>query len=152
MNQISATAWSAAVLNSLRRGRSKGSLVCHAGLCGDEGKSFLLEPLLSVYGSRHVFLTPPKSSFPLLGLPGAKVVLLDDWHFNDDVISYALQLLWFEGKSFIVARPQNQHSGHVQYTADAPIFISTLEADITQLKRGLQQGDVDMVPGEAGQA
>jgi hypothetical protein len=144
-NSIPVSEWRHAILESLRNGRSKGSLVCHAGLVGDEGKSFLLQPLIVIYGMDAVFLTPPKSAFPLMGLGGARLALLDDWRFNDDVIPYALQLLWFEGKPFTIARPQNQHSGHTRYTGDAPVFITTLEADITQLKRGLQSGDVEMM-------
>lgn len=144
-NKISKADWCAAVLRSLRDGRSKGTLVCHAGLIGDEGKSFLLEPLLTIFGKHKVFGTPPKSAFPLMALGGARLALLDDWRFNDDIIPYNLQLLWFEGKQFQIARPQNQHSGHTFYDDDAPVFITTLESDIKQLKSGLQRGDVEMM-------
>lgn len=46
----------------------------------------------------------------------------------------------------MIARPQNQHSGHLKYSKDDPIFITTLEADIMSLKgKRLQQGDIDMM-------
>ena len=144
-NGIGCSDWCGAMLLSLSQGRAKGSLVCHAGKEGDEGKSFLLQPLLAVYGPDAVFVTPPRSAFPLLGLETCRLALLDDWRFNEDLVSYNIQLLWFEGKSFVIARPQNQHSGHLRYVSDAPVFITTLESDITTLKVGLQQGDLDMM-------
>ena len=45
-----------------------------------------------------------KSAFPRLGLEKA---WLDDWRFNEDIVPWALQLLWFEGACFIIGRPQN---------------------------------------------
>jgi hypothetical protein len=50
-NEIPRADWCKAVYQSLAQGRTKGNLVCHAGLEGDEGKSFLLQPLLSVFGT-----------------------------------------------------------------------------------------------------
>jgi len=144
-NGIPAQEWATAMLHSLRRGREKGSLITHAGREGDEGKSFLLAPLRTVYGGENVFESPPRSGFPLLGLERARIVVLDDWRFKEDVIPYNLQLLWFEGKPFIISRPQNQHSGHLRYEGDAPVFITTLESDLVALKEGLQAGDIQMM-------
>ena len=92
------------------------------------GKSFLLRPLPLVYGEEGVFVTPPKSAFPLLGFEKARLVWLDDWRFNEDLVSWALQLLWFEGAS-----------------KQDPIFVTTLQADLHALKGILKQGDVDMM-------
>jgi len=97
------------MLNSMRDGRAtKGTLVCHAGKEGNEGKSFLLQPLISVFGEDLVFGSPPKNAFPLMGLESHRLVLLDDWRFNESILSFNVQLLWFEGKSIVIARPQNQ--------------------------------------------
>ena len=137
--------WCKAVTDSLLAGRLKGNLVCHAGFEGNEGKSFLFRPLPLVFGEDNVFVTPPKSAFPLLGLEKARVVWLDDWRFNEDIVSWAVQLLWFEGAGFVIARPQNLFSGHLRYTKDDPIFITTLQADLHALKGKLKQGDVDMM-------
>ena len=137
--------WCIAVTQALASGRSKGNLVTHAGFEGNEGKSFLSRPLPLVYGEENVFVTPPKSAFPLLGLEKARLVWLDDWRFNEDLISWALQLLWFEGASFIIGRPQNLYAGHLRYTKDDPVFLTTLQADLHSLKGKLKQGDVDMM-------
>ena len=145
LNGLNANEWRAAVLFSLEHGRSKGTVVCHAGLEGNEGKSFLLAPLPLVYGPEKVFATPSKGSFPLLGLEQCRLALLDDWRFGDDVISYNVQLLWFEGKSVMIARPQNSFAGHYRYSRGDPVFLTTLEADLHQTRAKVQQGDVAMM-------
>ena len=145
-NGLDQDGWVRAVLYSLKNGRHKGHLLCHAGHKGNEGKSFLLEPLEALFGEEAVFTSPPKGGFPLLGLERCRAALLDDWRFNEDIISYNLQLLWFEGKPIVIARPQNHFSGHLRYNGDSPIFITTLLSDITSLKgKKLQGGDVEMM-------
>lgn len=145
-NGISQVEWVGAVLHSLKHGRSKGSLVCHAGLHGNEGKSFMFGPLPLVFGDDNVFALTSKSGFPLLNLERSKLTLLDDWRFNEDLIGYPLQLLWFEGKPFVIVRPQNHHTGHLKYTKNDPVFITTLESDITSLERKkIAKGDIDMM-------
>lgn len=146
-NDIDQTEWRQAVLKALADGRAKGNLVCHAGKEGNEGKSFLLKPFLLIFGEDGVFVAPPKNAFPLMGLERARLVLLDDWRFNEDIVSYAVQLLWFEGAPFVIARPQNQFTGHVRYSKDDPVFLTTLLDDLTSLKgkRFLKQGDVEMM-------
>ena len=144
LNGIDPDTWRRAMLEALREGRSKGNIVCHVGIGGNEGKSVLLAPLMLVFGDDFVFLTPPASGFPLLGMEKAKIVLLDDWRFNEDILSYNLQLLWFEGKPFVIARPQNTFSGHLRYKKDAPIFISTLEADLLSVKKQAAQSAVTL--------
>lgn len=137
--------WCSDVLRSLEHGRKKGTLICHAGQGGNEGKSFLFGPLSAVFGADAVFLSPTSASFPLLGLDAGRVVLLDDWRFNERILSYNMQLLWFEGKPIVIARPQNQFTGHLRYDKDAPIFISTLASDIVAIPDGLKRGDVEMM-------
>ena len=145
-NGINEATWQDAVLYSLEHGRSKGHLVCHAGLDANEGKSWMLEPLEAVFGGPAVFSTPAKGGFPLLGLEDCRVVVLDDWRFNQDVLGYPLQLLWFEGKAIVIARPQNAYAGHLRYTGDAPIFITTLRSDIAHMSgKGILSGDVSMM-------
>lgn len=144
-NGLDREAWAAAVLSALENGRRKGNVVCHAGIEGDEGKSFLLQPLIPVFGSDKVFGTPSKSAFPMIELPSARIALLDDWRFNEEVIPFNVQLLWLEGKPFWINRPQNQHAGHLNYTDDAPVFVTTLASDISRVKPGLQPGDIDML-------
>ena len=51
--------------------------------------------LVDVFGVSHVFLTPHQKNFPLMGLPGKKVAFLDEWRFNDAIVSYPEQMQWF---------------------------------------------------------
>ena len=53
--------------------------------------------------------------------------------------------LRYEGAPLIIARPQNEHSGHLKYAKDDPVFITTLEADLLAAKRGVKDGDVKMM-------
>lgn len=63
----------------------------------------------------RVFLAPPSTSaFPLMGLEKARMALLDDWRFNEDVILNSLQLLCFKVAHFSTSRPQNQFSGDLK--------------------------------------
>ena len=146
-NGLNEDEWRRAVLTALVDGRCKGNLICHAGLEGNEGKSFLLKPLLLIFGEEGVFVAPPKSAFPLIGLEKARLALLDDWRFNEDIVPYAVQLLWFEGAPFVIARPQNVYTGHLRYSKEDPVFLTTLLEDLTSLKgkRFLKKGDVDMM-------
>ena len=57
-------------------------------------KSFMFGPLEKIFGEDEVF-TPVKGSVPLVGLDRCRVVLLNDWRFNEDIVSYNVQLLWF---------------------------------------------------------
>ena len=51
-----------------------------------------------------------------------------------------------QGKPIIIARPQNHHAGHLKYNKEDPIFITTLEADITKLQgKKMQEGDIEMM-------
>jgi len=83
--------------------------------------------------------------FLLVGLHESCLVLSDDWRFEESVLSKNVQLFWFEGKSVITARPQNQHTGHLQHSGEEPIFITTLEADLLKVPSCLLPGDVAMM-------
>ena len=106
------------------------------GRFGGEGKSFWLSPLRSVYGVEHVQATPQPGNFPLLGLERKKVVLLDDWSFDAEVLPLPTQLLWYEGKPFPLSRPQNSanYTGHILYQGSAPIFVTCKEKDLGPLQ------------------
>ncbi|CAJ1352738.1 unnamed protein product, partial [Effrenium voratum] len=70
------------VLRLLRDGRREDvPVMVLMGRFGGEGKSFLLSHLRSMF--EHVQATPQRGSFPLLGLEKKKVVLMDDWCFDN---------------------------------------------------------------------
>jgi hypothetical protein len=135
-NSIDVQALCSDILAALQQGRSATTpVIVLAGTRGGEGKSVLLKALLSVFGANHVFLTPDRQNFALLGLPGKKVAFLDEWRFNDAIISFPAQMQWFEGSHLTVSRPQNIPglSGHLTYEGTAPIFVTTKVADLQKL-------------------
>ena len=96
-NGIPVSEWRKAMLDAMQKGRKKGYIVTHVGVKGTEGKSFLFKPLYKVFGSEYLFISPASGNFPLTGPPSldqARATLLDDWRFNEAIISYNLQLLW----------------------------------------------------------
>ena len=96
------------------------------GKTGGEGKSFLLAPLRTVFGREFVQESPQRGSFALLGLETKRVAILDEWEFNrTEPIPLSVQLLWFEGKPFLISRPQTSYIGHLLYQGSAPVFITT---------------------------
>ena len=89
-----------------------------------------------------MFLTPEQPNFALLGLPGKKVIFLDEWRFNNAIISFQAQMQLFDGSHMTVSRPQNVQgrTGHLTYAGTAPIFATTKIADLNALAK-LAQDD-----------
>ena len=117
---------------SLHMGRHESTpTVVLMGRFGGEGKSFLLAPLKHVLGKKYIQFTPQPGSFPLLNLECKRAAVLDEWAFDNSVVPFSTQLMWFEGKSFPITRPQNKdYVGHVLYEGSAPVFITTKEKDL----------------------
>lgn len=134
-NQVDVRSLCSHVLRSLEVGRREDvPVVVLMGRFGGEGKSFFLAPLRNVIGMDNVQATPQAGSFPLLGLERRKLVLLDEWTFDTSVIPLATQLLWYEGKSFPITRPQNKdYSGHLLYKGSAPIFATCKEKELAPI-------------------
>ena len=147
VNGVSPEAFCQHVYTLLRDGRRADvPVLVLMGRFGGEGKSFLLAPLRSVYGPTHVQATPQRGSFPLMGLENKKVALLDDWCFDESVITLPTQLLWYEGKPFPLPRPQNssQYLGHLLYQGTAPIFVTGKEKDMGPV---IAQGQIALAQG-----
>lgn len=123
------------MLKSLQDGRREDTpVLVLMGRLGGEGKSFFYSPLPNIFGLENVQATPQPGSFPLLGLEKKRIVLLDDWVFDESVLPLPTQLLWYEGKAFPLTRPQNkEYSGHLLYKGTAPIFATCKEKDLGPL-------------------
>ena len=137
LNNIDKAALFSDIMQALTTGRSETTpVIVLAGDRGGEGKSMFLKGLLPVFGDRHVFKGPVPGNFPLVDLPGKKVVFLDEWRFDESILPFATQCLWYDGSSVPVARPQNDAGGpgHKDYKGTAPIFVTTKRADLLQLE------------------
>lgn len=131
-NKVDAAEFCKHIATSLHHGRLENVpvLVC-VGRFGGEGKSFLLAPLRKIFGAEHVQESPQPGNVPLLGLEKKRVVVLDEWGFGSSVVPLSLQLLWFQGKTFPVTRPQNtDYVGHLMYAGTAPVFVTSKEKDL----------------------
>ena len=89
-----------------------------------------------MFGYRHVFKGPAPGNFPIVDRPGKKVACLDEWRFDESILPFATQCLWYDGSSVPVARPQNDAggAGHKDYTGSAPIFVTTKRSDLLELE------------------
>ena len=124
------------VLRNLEVGRHESvKVVVLVGRYGGEGKSLFLEPLAEIYGNGYVQPCPQEGRFPLVGLDGKKICLLNEWQFLPDVVPMSVQLLWYEGKPVPVTLPQNGRDeiGHMLYEGTAPIFCTTPEEGLTDI-------------------
>ena len=136
VNGIDVAGLCADMLNAMTEGRSESvPVVVLAGARGGEGKSFFLKALFSISGVELVFKSPVKGGFPLVDLPGAKVVFLDEYRFNEEVLPLATQCLWMDGSAVTINRAQNikGQKGHYTYEGTAPIFATTKAADLARL-------------------
>ena len=137
LNDVDAQALLGDILRAFTIGRNEAvPVIVLAGSRGGEGKSLFLKALLNVFGLQHVFLTPEAGSFPLLHLPGKKVIFLDEWRFGIDVLSFATQCVLYDGSTVPITRPQNVPgvTGHYQYQGSAPILVTTKLSDIKRLQ------------------
>ena len=97
---------------------------------GNEGKTFILKPLVQIYGEEAIFRSPSSSSFPLLGLERCSICIWDDWRFHSRIFGLAEQLRFYEGLPIQVARPQNQFTGHSIFHGSCPVFITGKLSDL----------------------
>ena len=148
-NRINVRELCSDVLKALTVGRDESvPIVVLAGSFGGEGKSLFLKGLWAVFGKEWVFPTPVRGNFPLLELPGKKVCFLDDWRFDETVLSWGVQCLWYDGSIMPVNRPQNQQGvqGHVLYSEKAPIFATTKLVNVEALQAAARpQGQIPIL-------
>ena len=145
------------IWDALHNGRSETTpVVVLAGLKGGEGKSAFLKPMHSLFPSdKAVFnVTRECGNFPLLDLPNAKVVFLDDFRFDPDVLSWGSTCLWFDGSDLPIGRPQNVQgvTGNMVYKGSAPIFITTKLDDLVCLEAQAAADPETGVPVDANAA
>ena len=92
---------------ALRDGRGETTpVIVFAGAHGGEGKSMFLKGLVPTFGSEFIFKGPVKGNYPFLGIDGSKVSFLDEWRFDEKVIPWSVQCLWYEGSPVPSPRPK----------------------------------------------
>ena len=140
------------ILDALTSGRSESTpVIVLAGDRGGEGKSMFLKALIALFGANHVFSRPVPGTFPIVDLPGKKCCFLDEWRFDQTILSFALQCVWYDGSIVPIARPQNQPgtAGHYSYQGTAPIFATTKRKDLLTLQAWAADDPSTGVPWDA---
>ena len=139
------------VLHALTVGRHENTpVLVLAGAQGGEGKSLFFKGLAAVYGIQNVFYAPESDRFPFLNLPGKRIAVLDEWRFDERVLRYSTQQLWYDGSPLVINQPQNNHNsasagGHEMYVGGAPIFVTTKLAAMERL-----EAEAGIDPGTGG--
>ena len=149
-NDIDESSITTAIFNAMLKGRSKNNCVCLCGRYGNEGKSFMLAPLAEIFSADQLFRTPSPGNFPLLGIEHSRVLLWDDWRWNESTLKIQTLLLLLEGQPLHVPRPQNRFGGHFTWTGTSPVFITGRVDDLNTPKGMITEQDLSMVRNRTG--
>ena len=109
------------VIAALRHGRLKDTNVLIHGV-PDAGKSFAFRPLGLIF---ETFITRGQNeSFPLQGIHGSEICLLQDVRFESFGLPWDDWLRWGDGESMMVRLPRNAFDESKEYVGTAPLFAT----------------------------
>lgn len=123
-NDIHPAAFAQAVKDLLQRGRSKHRNITVYGV-SNCGKTFILKPLTKIY---RCFQNPSKDRFAWVGVDEAEVILLNDFRWSSEVISWGDMLRLTEGDTVKLPAPKTMFSKDVELTDEmkTPIFATSI--------------------------
>lgn len=84
-------------------------------------KSFMLKPLRLIYGDK-CFENPANHKYGWCGYDKASVIILEDFRFSKDLISWKDFLLLLEGVDVSLPAPQNLYKDDVVITKPVAFF------------------------------
>eukprot|EP01002_Notosolenus_urceolatus_P001321 NODE_1335_length_1465_cov_10.437853_g151_i1.p1 GENE.NODE_1335_length_1465_cov_10.437853_g151_i1~~NODE_1335_length_1465_cov_10.437853_g151_i1.p1 ORF type:complete len:384 (+),score=36.48 NODE_1335_length_1465_cov_10.437853_g151_i1:163-1314(+) len=120
LNGLCPEEFARALLECLEKGAGKHMNIFLEGP-GNCGKSWLLEPLEEIF---RAFAKPDeKASFPLIDLHAHEIVLWQDFRVPC-ALKWSQLLVFLEGGTVTVNRPQNSYSGHDQFRVMMPILAT----------------------------
>ena len=120
-NKINAYVYAAAIRDSIIKGRGKFRNIMIIGPANC-GKTFLLKPLDTIY---RVFSNPANDKYGWVGADKGEVILLQDFRWSRDNISWKDLLLLLEGEIVKLPAPKNQFLSDVIINNDTPIFATS---------------------------
>ena len=117
-NGIQQAAFAAMIREALIKGRGKfrNILIIGPANCA---KTLILKPLEMIF---HVFSNPSNDKYVWIGADSAEVIILQDFRWNRETISWRDLLLLLEGETVKLPAPNNQYAGGVVICKDTPIF------------------------------
>lgn len=134
-NNVNAYVYADAVRELLKSGRGKFRNIMITGPASC-GKTFLLKPLEKIYDT---FRNPANDKYAWVGADKAEVILLQDFRWSRELISWNSLLLLLEGELVKLPSPKNQFAADVCIDTDVPLF-ATSKASVEFVGRN-NQGD-----------
>ena len=106
----------------------------------DRGKSFLVEPLESIFCT---FSSPTKGSFSWIGMEGKEVVILNDVQWSEDLLPWADMLRLLDGSTVQFRRPMCSYGSNLVHTREENIAIFATSKDV--MRHSSDHRETDMM-------
>ena len=119
-NEIHPFLFAAAVRDLLKKGRGKFRNIFIHGPA-NTAKSFMLKPLEGIF---KVFSNPANDKYAWVGADEAELILLQDFRWSSDLITWKDLLLLLEGENVNLPSPKNHFVKDVCISSDIPIFAT----------------------------
>ena len=120
-NKIHPIIYTSALRELLIHGRGK---FCNILIVGPTncGKTFLLKPLEQIF---KTFCNPANNQYAWVGSDEAEVILLQDFRWPSELISWKDLLLLLEGEIVKLPSPKNHYAKDVCINTDIPVFATS---------------------------
>ena len=123
LNHIDPLQFAKSMRDALVKGRGKFRNVILVGPANC-AKTFLLKPLKSIFEEK-LFENPSNDKFGWLGADKASIIVLQDFRFNRESITWKDLLLLLEGETVKLPAPKNLYAGDVIIDSDVAIFATS---------------------------
>ena len=123
LNYIQPEVFAKHLRDSLIRGRGKFRNLMLVGP-SNCAKTFMLKPLKCIFGDT-LFDNPSNDKYAWVGAEKAHVILLQDFRYSRDLITWKDLLLLLEGETVKLPAPKNHFSSDIIIDTDVPIFATS---------------------------
>ena len=120
-NSIHSIVFAHTLRHLIINGRGKNNNVMLIGPT-NSAKTFLFDPLTEIF---DCFSNPASNKYAWVDVDKAECILLQDFEFSPDLISWKSLLLLLEGQKVNLPTPKNHYAKDVQLTSDIPIFATS---------------------------
>lgn len=140
-NKVNKYVFADLVRNILEKGRGKGRNLMITGPTNC-GKTFILNPLTLIF---KTFVNPSSAKYAFVGMQECELMLLNDFRWSQDMIPWQEFLNLLEGQTVHLAAPKTHFAQDIMFTADTPIFSTSIEMVKFAGKSNLIQGENAMM-------
>ena len=126
LNNINEAEFTKAIYDNLRYGRGKFRNVLIAGET-NRAKTFILKPMKKIYGERDFFENPASHKFGWGGCENKTVIVLQDFRWSSEIITWKDFLLLLEGETVKLPAPRNFYRDDVCISGDVAIFATSID-------------------------